>query len=181
MPSTPITIEEVRTFVAMLVGLPFNRGMRALDMEMFEFGEAKPWIDKFGRDRMNGDVQLHVQASWRIVQGDRIVTGYSDYADPPDGTELEGFNRETSQTRRDALLDTFHAERTDPRRSVQTVDVRPTGDLTITIDDGSRLEVRPDSTGIEDEYWRLFARGYPRAVVVGGWGAYSIAANPGPS
>jgi hypothetical protein len=175
MPTRPITFEEVRTFAAMLVGQPFNRGMRAADMEMFEFGEERPWIDKLGRNRMNGDIELHVQASWRIVRGDRIVAGYSDYRDPPDGIEREAFDRTRGdRIRRDELLDAFHAERADPRRSVRSVDVRPTGDLTITLDDGSRLELRPDSTGIHDEYWRLFTPGGPRDVVVGGWGVYSI-------
>jgi hypothetical protein len=172
MTARPINHADVEAAVARLIGLTFQEShpRRAVDMEIFNFGPLHEWIDKHGRSRSTGDIWLHVQAPWRIVSRDRIVVGYGDYWDPPIGVEAEGFDPSNApRNRRDELVAAFHAERLTPR-SVSDVEARTTGDLCITFDDGSRLEIQPDSIGPRDEYWRLFASGGPH-LVVGALGA----------
>jgi len=154
MSITSIADDDVAAAVAVLVGQPFVPGARAVDMEMFEFGVPRPRTDRKGRTRISGDYALHVQAPWRIVAGQKIVVGYFDHWEPPNGVDPEAFDsREAKRTLRDDLLDAYHAERADPLRTVAAVQADATGDLTIVMDDGSRLEIRPSGTTVE--YWRL--------------------------
>jgi hypothetical protein len=164
MPITPVGYEAVLAAIGELVGKPFNRGKRALDMEMFDIGAETPWTDPLGRSRITGERRLHVQAAWRIMSDGRIVVGYRDYWEPPDGIDSAGFDPSVGRkTRRDELLDRYHAERSDPPRTVTAVLAEPAGDLTIGLDDESRLEIRP--TGTVGEFWRLITSGGPHLVM----------------
>ena len=89
-----------------IVGRRLRRGTRALEMEMFDFGPEKAWIDPPGHSRLTGDRRLHVQTAWRIVAGDRIVVGYHDCWEPPAGIDRDDFDpSDGRKTRRDELLD----------------------------------------------------------------------------
>jgi hypothetical protein len=174
MTARPVTHAEVQAIVAGLAGLPFHGSnpRRAVDMEMFNFGPLKEWVDKRGRARTSGDVWLHVQASWRILQRGRIVVGYRDMRDPPDGVSTEGWdpNEGAAMTRRDELREAFQAERSTNPRTVRAAVADATGDLRITFDDDAELQVLPDSVAPDDEYWRLLTGDGPH-LVVGGNGA----------
>ena len=167
MPQRPLRFADVEAAVATLIGLPLQdtQPRRAADMAMFNFGPLREWVDKYGRPRKSGDVWLHVQASWRMIVGVRIVVGSGDYWDPPSGVDPNDFDpREARVNRQDELVAAFHVDRSAPR-SVASVETHPTGDLRITFDDASRLEIQPDSIGPRDEYWRLFLKGGPHLVV----------------
>jgi hypothetical protein len=147
MPITPVGHDTVVAAAGELVGRRFSRGTRALEMQMFDFGPEKAWIDPLGHSRLSGDRRLHVQAVWRIVSEGRIVVGYHDYWEPPEGVGPDGFDPNAGRkTRRDELLDRYHAQRADRGRTVTEAVADPTGDLTIVFDDGSRLEIRPSGT-----------------------------------
>jgi hypothetical protein len=173
MTARPVTLAEVQAFVASLVGLPFHGShpRRAVDMEMFDFGPLIERVNKRGQGGVSGDVWLHVQAPWRIVRSGRLVVGYRDMRDPPEGVSNEGWDpNEAAVTRRDELRDAFQAERAGNPRIVTTVVADSTGDLRIVFDDGAELQVLPDSIAADDEHWRLFAGRGPH-LVVGGAGA----------
>ena len=171
MPPRPMTLADVQQVVQRLVGLPLNSSSRAVDMEMFDFGQLQLWVTRRGLDRMMGTTALHVQAPWRIVDGGRIVVGDRDVWDPPPGRSRDGFDPSEGDTsHRDELLRGWFGDRTTPRIVVAaTADA--SGDLRIHLDDGATLEILPTSISDDDEYWRLFDRGDPH-VVVGGRGMH---------
>jgi hypothetical protein len=172
MTARPVTHAEVQAVVAGLVGLPFHGShpRRAMDMEMFDFGPLIERVNRRGQGGTSGDVWLHVQATWRILDHGRIVVGYRDMRDPPTGVSTEGWDpNETTWTRRDELVEAFYAERASNPRVITAVVADPTGDLRITFDDGAELQVLPDSIAVDDEYWRLFT-GHGPHLVVGGAG-----------
>jgi hypothetical protein len=176
MTAHPIHHAEVEAAVARLIGLPFHGShpRRAVDMEIFDFGPLRDWVDKRGRSRTTGDVRLHVQAPWRILNRGRIVVGYRDMRDPPNGVAADGWDpNDAVWMRRDELREAFQAERATNPRVVAAAAADPTGDLRITFDDGTELQVLPDSVAPDDEYWRLFSAGGPH-LVVGGGGAEQV-------
>ena len=147
---------EVGAALRPLIGLAFIGSRRAVDMEMFWFGGFVERVSRRGAGVITGEYRLHVQCAWRIISRRRIVVGYSDMADPPDGSSSAGFDPNSSPTnRRDVLLAEFIAKRSSDPRVIVAVEGSPSGDARFTFDDGSSLEVLPDSTGPEDEYWRL--------------------------
>jgi hypothetical protein len=165
MTDRPLTVVEVQAAVRRLVGLPLNSSVRAADLEMFDFGRIRAWVDKHGRDRTSGDVSLHVQGPWRIVDGDRIIVGYYDMRDPPAGVPRDGWDpSEARATHRDELLGAYFLDRMNPR-IVAAATAQPSGDLRIDLDDGTALEILPMSTADDDEFWRLFDRDGPHLVV----------------
>lgn len=58
-------------------------------------------------------------------------------------------------TRRDELLKLFHEDLTDRPRVVIGCTATSAGDVRLAFDDDSALEIFPDSTAVDDEYWRL--------------------------
>src|SRR2546426_9478892 len=101
--------ETIEDALSVLIGMQLVESSRAADMETFDFE---------GHDK--SEYGLHVQCPWRIVRSGRIVVGYRDMRDPPDGVPAEGFNpNEAKLTHRDELVQTFHSERqTRPRLRV---------------------------------------------------------------
>jgi hypothetical protein len=163
----PVSQAEVDAAVAELVGLTFNGSSRAVDMEMFHFGAQGTRVDTKSRVRMTGGLALHVQSGWRIVEGDRIVVGYDDWRDPPDGVELEGWDpSEARKNRRDELIEAWFLDRVSPRIVVGAA-AHPSGDLQIDLDDETALEIVPVSTLDDDELWRIFVPNGPHVVVQG--------------
>ena len=164
-PPRSMTIDEVQDSVDRLVGMPLNRSNRAVDMEMFDFGELRPEEDQHGHEYLSGDTALHVQAPWRIIDGDRIVVGYNDVWDPPSGVSREGFDpSEGHPSHRDELLGAWFADRPTPRIVVAAT-AHPRGDLRVDLDDGTALEILPMSVSDDDEFWRIFERRGPHVVV----------------
>jgi hypothetical protein len=123
-------------------------------MEMFEFGEQVPFTDRQGRARTSGTYRLHVHCPWRVVRLERIVVGFDDILEPPPGASAEGFDANKAETTlRDELISRFHQERSEAPRIVISADMSPMGDLRLTFDDQSSLEVVP--AGVAGDYWRL--------------------------
>lgn len=158
---------SVRAVVAVLVGKPLSGTFRAVDMEMFEFGEQVPFVDRFGRDRTTGEFRLHVQSVWRIVRDGRIVVGYEDMPFPPTGVPADGFDaNEAVRNRRDELMDAFLAS-TLAARTVVAADASELGDIRLEFADGSRLEVFPSGEHPEIEHWRLLTPDGSHSVMSG--------------
>jgi len=155
--------------VADLVGLPCLGSSRALDMEMFGFGTPQEGTGRRGRPIVRPSFALNVQAPWRIVLDDRIIVGYRDMRDPPTGVSTDGWDpSEARLAHRDELLAAFLDRPTALR--VTGVSTSLAGDLRLILDDGSTLEILPDSAALDDEHWRLLGPDGSH-VVVGGDGA----------
>ena len=115
-----------------------------------------------GRPHLTSRYALHIQCPWRIVSGDGVVVGYTDIAAPRSGLpDDDSFDRDVvGSTRRDELLKRFFGARAAAPRRVTDCKVGAAGWLSISLDDGSALEVVPDTTAEADlESWRLFEMG----------------------
>jgi hypothetical protein len=77
-------------------------------MEMFEFGDQLPFVDRAGRTRTRDQYSLHVQRPSRLVRGGQLFVGYEDLTTPgiDRGAATAGRNSAAS-TRRDELMAQF--------------------------------------------------------------------------
>ena len=170
MSDRTVALEDVRAAVLALVGLTLNGRAGAVDMEMLDRGPPTERPRRDGTSMLCGAYDLHIQAHWRLVRDGRILVGYRDVRDPPTGVDPEGWDPNDSPfNRRDELVTGWFAERPSAR-IVTAAEVLETWDLGLAFDDGSKLEVLPDLTAEDDEYWRLLRP--DDHVVVGGFGAY---------
>jgi hypothetical protein len=165
----------IETALKPLLGLPLTAAGHAGDMRTFTFGDAQP--STTGRGLVGG-YALHVQCSWRLTNGEDIVTGYFDYHIGNDGVSDPDREDRRRGNRQEARMGEFFpdcdAERRVPidgtRRFVVTsVEADRFGSLDIGFNGGAiRLQVFPDSSAME--HWRFFAHGQvtPHFVIVGG-------------
>src|SRR5215813_9043960 len=88
MSATTPSPADVEASLRVLVGLPLRYIRRALDMQIFQFGEVM-----HGRSRSTdeqtelGRFALHVQCAWRWLSGDRLVVGSCDRLTPRDNPD----------------------------------------------------------------------------------------------
>ncbi len=163
-----MTKEAIERALNVLVGKAMTGSSRAVDMEMFHFGDQVEFTDGRGRVLVGSEYGLHVQAPWRIERFGRLVVGYRDMRDPPSGVDLSGFDpNDAPLTRRDELIEAFHAKRRDRPRLVVRCDARSAGGVRLTFDDASVLEIFPDSAAADDEYWRLLGPDEEHTVATG--------------
>jgi len=147
---------QIEHALRVLLGKAMTGSGRAADMEMFHFGKVVEAVGPHGRVRQRSELSIHVQSPWRIVRSGQIVVGYRDMRDPPDGGPALGFDpNEAMATRRDELLRRFHEEVPSRPRIVIACAATSAGDVRLAFDDDSALEIFPDSTAVDDEYWRL--------------------------
>jgi hypothetical protein len=138
-----------------LAGKTFNGSMRALDMEMFGFGEQIPSVNRRGISYLRSEYYVHVQCFWHVRRGRKIVVRYSDWLKPPAGVPSRGFTPDGHKSLRDELLASFYAERATDLRVVTATATAATGDVRLTFDDESVLELLPSRDAPVNECWRL--------------------------
>lgn len=160
--------------ISPLVNLPLAIARDAGTMKNFQFGTVRPHPSGKGTV---GDFALHVQCSWRIVKGDRIMTGSADYYQPAaEGEELNLEDRKLGNLQRKRLLELL-GNYDDETRShinkslalnVTGVRADRFGGLDLTLSGGVSLQVFPNGSLSED--WRFFAPGTedPHLVLRGG-------------
>jgi hypothetical protein len=137
-----------------LIGLPMWGSARAVDMEMFAFGERRTVADRRGPKQV-GEYALHIQCAWHIARGGRVIVGSNDLRRPADPrSDPDDFDPDVpGSTRRDRLLLELFAD-VEPR--VRSVELRGCGELDIEFEEGLRLALFPERSGEHEECWRLF-------------------------
>jgi hypothetical protein len=160
-----------------LVGKPLTGSRRALDMEMFGFGEQTPSVNRRGHTYLRSEYYVHVQCFWRIRRGRKVVVNYFDMLKPPLGVPSRGFDPEGHKSLRDELLAAFYAERVAEPRIVAATTMTATGDARLTFDDDSVMELLPSRDAPVNEYWRLLLPGGTH-VVMERTGLDTVAPNP---
>jgi hypothetical protein len=142
----------------MLVGQPVVETHRAVDMQMFSFGELSETGDRRGMPRTTSQFALHIQCPWRIVCAGQVLVGYQDLRYPRAGEpDSERFDPDRPHTTlRDELLETFFSSRGDKERVVIEANATDTGDLRLSFSGGCVLQAFPDSAAHGREYWRVF-------------------------
>ncbi len=169
--------ERVLKAIAALEGSHLWDRTRAVEMEMFQFGDRVETKDFRGRPRTVGEWAIHLSAAWRIVANGRVLAGFSDYWIPPTGASYDDFDPGSNGgSRRDELMGKFVAHGEDAHR-VESATISDLGDLRLTFADGCVLETFTDlgfvpMEGEEapEECWRLLwpATGLPHLVVEAG-------------
>jgi hypothetical protein len=154
--------------VAALNGKPIWGRGRAVDMELFFFGERVPIVDRHGRDRMIGEYRLHVQSRWRFVRAGVAFITYEDIRLPTTDAPDAPFDPDLgSRTLRDELLERFMSDSSDRERTVEQATVTEAGGLLLQFRGGATLEIDPQNAEPEREAWRLLRPDGSDAVMLG--------------
>jgi len=140
-------------------------------MACFDFGPRRKVQNRNGKEVEVGDYALHVECTWRIRRGDRIVVGRQDLYYPAEFDETkpipENFDWEHDPNLHDKLLGSLFENGTR-EFMVTGVEVGAAGGFNIEIGENLFLEIFP-SNSMSDEHWRLFEprRDKPHFVVTG--------------
>lgn len=169
-------LDRVHDELQKLVGLELVVASRAANMLDLGFGRLITVVGRAGRnkgkERLVGEVVLHVQCPWRVEGPDGgIVTGRADLWETADGSlpDYDTYDYDEVPNLQDRRMAEWldlpdlprkHPDRSHPRRRLHVVAARVTccEGAEIDLSDGSRLTIFPDNNG---EAWRLFRMGDP--------------------
>lgn len=164
--------EATKSKLDKLVGLNLRYAGRASNLFWLGFGE-KILVTRREKKEEVAEYALHIQCSWRIAKGYKIVVGSRDFYSPRTGLENENEHFEwdiQGNNRFDERIESFIKD-INEYTIVERVESDEVGGLKIFLSQGYLLEVFPD-TSEDDEYsefWRLFNRkeDSPHFVVTG--------------
>lgn len=149
--------EAARRSLERVIGERWRCAGRAGNIVWLGFGPSRTVIDSRGEAREISEYALHVQCPFRVLDGDQLVTGSSDIYEPGPGWDGDGeFDWDVQGANwfdvRARKLDAYLAE---DLVVVTSVDVTAWGDLTISLSDDFRIEVRRAGSA-HREHWRFF-------------------------
>ncbi|MDC7722602.1 hypothetical protein [Priestia megaterium] len=164
--------EATKSKLDKLVGLNLRYAGRASNLFWLGFGE-KILVTRREKKEEVAEYALHIQCSWRIAKGYKIVVGSRDFYSPRTGLENENEHFEwdiQGNNRFDERIESLIKD-INEQMIVERVESDEVGGLKIFLSQGYLLEVFPD-TSEDDEYsefWRLFNRkeDSPHFVVTG--------------
>jgi hypothetical protein len=150
--------DRITNELRVLIGEPISDCWRAANMQVFEFGPMKKFVNRKGEEVEGGDLKLHVQCRWRMVDGTRILFGRDDLLRPAnERIPLDDFDWDKD----DSILDVVQREWFVQHRKAPMHVVSATGDdyggCRIDLEDSVSLEVFPcdSDRGEYSEHWRL--------------------------
>jgi hypothetical protein len=154
--------EEIEKALNVLIHQPFWKARRAVNMAMFDFGERHSSTNHKGQPIEHGRYALHIQCGWRFTQLDQIVVGSDDMYYPPDGSfEFpKGLEWDTAMGNlHDVRMKAFMAEHENNPLTVNSIEVRRAGFVSIFFTDEYTLDIFPanSSSGYQYnvEHWRF--------------------------
>ena len=164
--------EATKSKLDKLVGLNLRYAGRASNLFWLGFGE-KILVTRREKKEEVAEYALHIQCSWRIAKGYKIVVGSRDFYSPRTGLENENEHFEwdiQGNNRFDERIESLIKD-INEQMIVERVESDEVGGLKIFLSQGYLLEVFPN-TSEDDEYsefWRLFNRkeDSPHFVVTG--------------
>jgi hypothetical protein len=161
-----------------LIGQPIADCWRAADMAIFEFGSRHRIVNRKGDEVEVGDISLHVQCRWRVVDAANILFGSDDLYSPADeSVSFDDFDRDKQESVLDIRRREWIVQCRDKALKVIGVAGDAYGGFQSTIEDGITIESFPCDS-IRDEYsehWRL--RGHrpdESHFVVAGYGIEGV-------
>ncbi|MEY2196806.1 hypothetical protein AB7942_29450 [Neobacillus sp. BF23-41] len=163
--------EVIISELGKLVGLKLQYAGRASNLFWLGFGEIVEIIRR-GRTEETAEYALHIQCSWRISLGNKIVVASRDYYSPSsewDG-DIKDFDWDIKGNNRfDERIKTFIKD--NGQIKVLQIDSDEVGGLNVFLSGGYKLEVFPDSSDDDEqsEHWRFFNRkeNSPHFIVTG--------------
>lgn len=163
--------EEIKSQVEKLVGLKLQYAGRASNLFWLGFGDIVQIVRR-GRTEETAEYALHIQCSWRITLGNKIVVASRDFYTPNSqwDEKNEDFDWDVQGNNRfDERIKTFTKD--NGHIEVLQIDSDEVGGFNVTLSGGYKLEVFPDSSEDDgqSEYWRLFNRkeNNPHFIVTG--------------
>jgi hypothetical protein len=171
---------QVEQALEILVGLQLSIARNAASLKNLQFGAIKKHLSGKGTV---GQYALHIQCPWRIVRGDCIITGSSDYYEPTasdrDIDELDGSAGTLQDKRFGDLLKNYDADTNSwvngtDELVVQSISADKFCGLDMALSGGFRLQIVP--CGSRGEDWRFFVPGTEgtHLVIEGGQIAESL-------
>jgi hypothetical protein len=153
--------EEIRQSLSVLVGLPLWEFGRAASLEWFEFGQKRTVLTRKGVEKEVYEYALHVQCAWRIACPNKVVVGSSDIGFSRDGTyPPDDFDWDwPTGNWRDHQTDVFLQEHGTPPLVVSSIEIGLAGGVRLLLGEEYVLELFPDASANDCEYWRLFQPG----------------------
>jgi len=163
--------EEIKSEVDKLVGLELQYAGRASNLFWIGFGDMIQ-ITKRGKIEKTAEFALHIQCSWRITSGNKIVVASRDIYSPHSDWEndIEDFDWDIQGNNR--FDERIKFLMNDGRRlRVEQIEPDKFGGLKVFLTSGYLLEVFPDSSADDEysEHWRFFNRkeNSPHFIVTG--------------
>ena len=150
--------DQITAGLQAIVGQPMGGCWRAANMQIFEFGPRRTYLNREGEEVEGSDLRLHVQCRWRLVEATGILFGRDDLLRPADDSiSPDDFDWDEQESVLDvAQRDWFASYRAEPLHVVAAVgDVY--GGFRITLEQDVVLEAFPcdSDRGEYSEHWRL--------------------------
>ncbi|NHC43059.1 hypothetical protein G6549_24490 [Bacillus sp. MM2020_1] len=152
--------EVIISELGKLVGLKLQYAGRASNLFWLGFGDIVEIIRR-GRTEETAEHALHIQCSWRISLGKKIVVASRDFYSP--SSEWDGDNEDfdwdiKGNNRFDERIKTFIKD--NGQIKVLQIDSDEVGGLNVFLSGGYKLEVFPDSSEDDEqsEHWSFFNR-----------------------
>jgi hypothetical protein len=152
--------EVIISELGKLVGLKLQFVGRASNLFWMGLGDIVEIIRR-GRTEETAEYALHIQCSWRISLGNKIVVASRDFYSPSsewDG-DIEDFDWDIKGNNRfDERIKTFIKD--NGQIKVLQIDSDEVGGFNVFLSGDFKLEVFPDSSEDDEqsEHWRLFNR-----------------------
>ena len=153
--------QEIKDSLAVLIGQPFVRAYRALDLDMFFFGKRHTIITNKGNPRELGEFALHVQCAWRVIGSKGIMVASRDRYYPADDSEAspDDFDWNQSGNRCDKLMEAFILKNADDDSLVvKSIEIDSVGGVKFQLAKEFEIDIFPDNS-FADEHWRFFRKG----------------------
>jgi hypothetical protein len=151
--------EEINSELRKLSGLKLQYAGRASNLFWLGFGEMISVRRRKGTERM-AEYSLHIQCSWRITKGNKIVVASRDFYYPRSDWDEENddFDWDVQGTNRfDEKIKNF-LEVVKGQLIVERIDSDDIGGIKVHLSDKYVLEAFPDNSEEDEysEYWRFF-------------------------
>lgn len=139
-------INNIETKIADIVGKYLCHSHYAGGVRVFHFASNMA--------KENGEFALHVQCAWRIMKGNGIFVGESDFQEPVtniSGSDFEKWNPLTDGNVQEHRMTALIAECV----KVSAIQFGDCGDVAIKLSGDYRIMIFPN--GAKSEYWRFFS------------------------
>ncbi len=164
--------DRITEALSALIDLPLWGAHRALNMEMFDFGDRLTRKNRQGKEIQVGEFALHIQCPWRIIGPEGIVVGSGDRNYPEDeNSDWQEFNDEGPSLCESRIAGWLKEYSENPLK-VERVEADSIGGFKLFLERGFILEAFPANSlkGEYSERWRLFRTSEAGHFVVSGYG-----------
>lgn len=150
--------DRISDELRVLVGQPISDGWRVANMQIFEFGPLRKRINRKGEEVESGELKLHIQCRWRMVDRTRILFARDDLLRPADESiSLDDFDWDKQESKLDVVNRAWFAEHHTKPLCVISASGDDYGGFRLALEENVALEVFPcdSNRGEYSEHWRL--------------------------